>query len=182
MTKYFNLDNPAPFISARSWIMMNLNTSEVMFAKQEKIQRQVASLTKVMTAHVVLELLSEFGLDWNKVDIRVLQNSTKPHIGGTSAQLLPGDKLTVRELMFGMMLPSGNDAAQTLAIFFGNLTLLHEKKGRNAEKTKGIRSGFCVNPADANINEADYPDILEETIQTDGDGDTNGYHSYREKS
>ena len=37
MTKHFNLDNPAPFISARSWIMMNLNTSEIMFAKQEKI-------------------------------------------------------------------------------------------------------------------------------------------------
>jgi hypothetical protein len=37
MTKHFNLDNPAPFISARSWVMMNLNTSELMFAKQEKM-------------------------------------------------------------------------------------------------------------------------------------------------
>jgi len=33
MTKYFNLDNPAPFVSARSWIMMNIENSEVMFAK-----------------------------------------------------------------------------------------------------------------------------------------------------
>lgn len=66
--------------------------------------------------------------------------------------------------MFAMMLPSGNDAAQSLAIFFGHLTLLHERKGRAAEKTKGIRSGFCVNPADANIYEADFPDTVEEDL------------------
>ena len=33
MTKHFNLDNPVPFISARSWIMMNMDTKEVMYAK-----------------------------------------------------------------------------------------------------------------------------------------------------
>ena len=36
MTKFFNLDNPAPFVSAKSWVMTNLNTGEVMFAKQDK--------------------------------------------------------------------------------------------------------------------------------------------------
>lgn len=121
---------------------------------------------------MVFELLAEFGLDWNKIDVHILQSSTKPNIGGTSALLLPGDKLSVRELMFAMMLPSGNDAAQSLAIFFGHLTLLHEKKGRAAEKTKGIRSGFCINPADANIYEADFPDIVEEELsqgQLEGD-------------
>lgn len=64
-----------------------------------------------MTAHVVLDLLVKFGLDWNKVIVNVLTSSTTPMLGGTSAQLLPGDKLCVRELMFAMMLPSGNDAA-----------------------------------------------------------------------
>ena len=39
MTKYFNSDNPAPFISARSWVMMNRETKQVMFAKQENDQR-----------------------------------------------------------------------------------------------------------------------------------------------
>jgi hypothetical protein len=39
MINHFNLDNPAPFISARSWIMMNIDTGETMFAKQEKVQR-----------------------------------------------------------------------------------------------------------------------------------------------
>ena len=129
MTKHFNLDFPAPFVSARSWVMMNLTTGDMMFAKQERIQRQVASLTKIMTAYVVFDLLTKFNLDWNKVTIHVLASSTTPQLGGTSAQLLAGEKMCVRELMYAMMLPSGNDAAQSLAIYFGNLCLLHDKKG-----------------------------------------------------
>lgn len=39
MTKHFNLDNPAPYVSARSWIMTNLNTGETMYAKRESEQR-----------------------------------------------------------------------------------------------------------------------------------------------
>ena len=39
MTKFFNLDNPAPFLSARSWIMMDIDKREILFAKNEKIQR-----------------------------------------------------------------------------------------------------------------------------------------------
>jgi len=54
MTKYFNLEHPAPYVSARSWIMTNLDTGEVMYAKREKESRQVASLTKIMTFRVVL--------------------------------------------------------------------------------------------------------------------------------
>ena len=64
-----------------------------------------------MTAYVVFDLLVRFNLDWDKVFLTVLTSSTTPHLGGTSAQLLAGDKLSVHELMFAMMLPSGNDAA-----------------------------------------------------------------------
>jgi len=74
-------------------------------------------------------------------------------LGGTSAQLLPGDKICVRELMYAMMLPSGNDAAQSLAIYFGNLCLLKEKMGTSA--SKGARNGISSDP---NIYESDYPD------------------------
>ena len=58
--KFFNLDNPAPFVSARSWIMMNQDTNEVLFAKEEKVQRQVASLTNVVTCSVVFDLIEKY--------------------------------------------------------------------------------------------------------------------------
>ena len=115
-----------------------------------------------MTAYVVFDLLSRYGLDWTKVTINVLTSSTTPQLGGTSAQLLPGDKLNVKELMYAMMLPSGNDAAQSLAIYFGNFCLLRERKG-GSSGIKG-RGGMCV---DANIYEEDYPEP-EEDASDDG--------------
>ena len=91
MINHFNLDNPAPFISARSWIMMNIDTGEPMFAKQEKVQRQVASLTKIMTAYVVLDLLDKFDLDWDLTFVHILTSSTTPFLGGTTSELLARD-------------------------------------------------------------------------------------------
>jgi hypothetical protein len=75
-----------------------------------------------MTAHVVLDLLDKYDLDWESTYVNILTSSTSPILGGTTADLLPKDSLSVKELMYGMMLPSGNDAAQSLAIYFGNLT------------------------------------------------------------
>ena len=95
MTKYFNLDNPAPFISAKSWLMMNIDTHEIMFAKCEQQQRQVASLTKIVTACVVLNILEKFQIDPNLIKVNILESSTTPFLGGTSAELLAGDKISV---------------------------------------------------------------------------------------
>ena len=124
MTKYFNLDNPAPYLSARSWVMMNLDTGDIMYAKQENEKRQVASLTKIITALVILDFLSLHGLDPKKIKVNILSCCVTSRLGGTSAELLDNDTMTVFELLHGMMLPSGNDAAQALAIYFGHLKIL----------------------------------------------------------
>ena len=63
MIKHFNTDNPVPFLSARSWVMMNMDTEKIMFAKCEKQQRQVASLTKIMTTVVILDLIQKYRLN-----------------------------------------------------------------------------------------------------------------------
>lgn len=49
--------------------------------------------------------------------------SNAANLVGTTASLLIGDFLTVDELMYGMMLPSGNDAATSLALYFGTIIL-----------------------------------------------------------
>jgi len=92
-----------------------------MFAKQENQVRQVASLTKIMTAVVIQDLLEKYRLDPMNIKINILPLNTTAALGGTSAELLPNDVMSVHELMHGMMLPSGNDAAQTMATYFGNL-------------------------------------------------------------
>jgi D-alanyl-D-alanine carboxypeptidase len=111
MMKYFNLDNPAPFVSARSWVMVNMDNGEVLFAKEEKVQRQVASLTKIVTCSVVYDLVHKYEIDMQSTKVKILSSSTTEKLGGTSAELLAGDLVSIQDLMLGMMLPSGNDAA-----------------------------------------------------------------------
>ena len=72
-------------------------------------------------------------------------------MGGTSADLLAIDKVCVYELMHGMMLPSGNDAAQSLAIYFGNLMQILENKLPN-NSSQNI---------DANIYEDEYAEDID---------------------
>ena len=145
MTKYFNSDNPAPFISARSWVMMNRDTKQLMYAKQENEQRQVASLTKVMTCTIVLELLSKWKLDPSKMMVNILHPNTTEIIGGTTAELITGDRICVKELLYGMMLPSGNDAAQSLGCYFGQFVeIIDNYKKKPAECDANIKlEDFC---------------------------------------
>ncbi|TNV83654.1 hypothetical protein FGO68_gene7521 [Halteria grandinella] len=117
-------ETPAPFISASSWIIVDKTTGEVLFAKNENEQRQVASLTKIMTCVVILKLIEKFGIGEHKEIVKVLPSIST--INGTTANILPGDHLSVWELLHGMMLPSGNDAAQALALHFGLIIIRHE--------------------------------------------------------
>ena len=64
-----------------------------------------------MTATVVIEFMEKYGIKPDQTMVKILTSSTTPFLGGTSAELLPKDRLSVTELMYGMMLPSGNDAA-----------------------------------------------------------------------
>ena len=65
--------------------------------------------------------MEKYQMDPMETKIKVLTTSTTEFLGGTSAHLLAGDTMSVYELYYAMMLPSGNDAAQTLGIYFGNL-------------------------------------------------------------
>ena len=64
-----------------------------------------------MTYYSVHMIMEKYGLNADAIRIKVLESSTSPILGGTSAELLPGEKISVTELLYGMMLPSGNDAA-----------------------------------------------------------------------
>ena len=98
-----------------------------MFGRCETECRQVASLTKIMTAYVVLDIMSRFKINEHETFVKILPISAS--LIGTSASLLCFDTLSVWELLHGMMLPSGNDAAQSLAIHFGLLLLKEQYRG-----------------------------------------------------
>lgn len=102
---------------------MDRKKQEILFGRCELQLRQVASLTKIMTSLVVLNLVDEMGgscmLARTDASVQILPNAA--NLVGTTARLQADDKLTVEELLYAMMLPSGNDAATSLAIYFGCL-------------------------------------------------------------
>jgi len=98
-----------PRVSAMSWAVIDGNTGKLLFGKQEQQRREIASLTKIMTCLTVLQLSDVLALDIHVTKVNIEQGVDE--IIGTSANLKPGDRLTVWELLHGLMLPSGNDAA-----------------------------------------------------------------------
>jgi len=94
-------------ISAKTAIVYEPETQTVLFEKDADAQRLIASTTKIMTALIVLENC--------KLDDVVDITWEQAIVEGSSAYLKPGESYTVEQLLYGMMLVSGNDAATALA-------------------------------------------------------------------
>lgn len=97
-----------PEVSALSAVLMEAGTGQVLFEKDADTPRPIASVTKLMTALVVLENAS--------LTETVTVTKAAEGVEGTSLYLKAGDTLTVRELLYGLLLESGNDAAVALAV------------------------------------------------------------------
>lgn len=94
-------------LTARSAIVVDYDTGEIVYAKDVHYRQPVASTVKIMTALLALH-------DAEPSDVfTVSENAAK--VGENSMILTAGEKLTLEELLYGMMLVSGNDAAVTVA-------------------------------------------------------------------
>ncbi len=122
-----------PFVSAKSWAIADGRTGRLLFGKAESDKREIASLTKIMTAHLVMRLVSTLHVDLNRT--YTTTSEAAGAITGTRAMLDEGDRLCLMDLLYGLLLPSGNDAAIVLAEFFGSLLLKLRLKTANGGKT-----------------------------------------------
>jgi D-alanyl-D-alanine carboxypeptidase (penicillin-binding protein 5/6) len=79
----------------------------------------MASLTKIMTSVVVIQLCADYKINVNKSWFKV--SNFAANITGTSANLIENQRVTIIDLLYGLMLPSGNDAAIVLAEGFSDI-------------------------------------------------------------
>lgn len=102
---------PDPQITAQNWVIVENKTGNLLYSKMEHHSTQVASLTKIMTSYCVLNLVEQMRGPYCDIETKI--NILKPVslVSGTTANLKHNDSLSVRSLIYGMMLPSGNDAA-----------------------------------------------------------------------
>lgn len=104
---------PPPRISAPVGMVADLGTGRVLYRKGVEARRPIASLTKVMTALIVTEATDP--QDVVVVDPRAVYD--RDDFGASSTLgLRPGERMTVEDLLYGLLLTSANDAAEALAI------------------------------------------------------------------
>ena len=100
-----------PSISARSCILVCMDGGRVLYEKNADEFLPIASTTKIMTAMLVLEacaLADEVVIPPECADVE-----------GSRMELTPGERVSVEDLLYGLMLRSGNDCAVALAIHVG---------------------------------------------------------------
>ncbi len=98
-------------VSAQSAALMVVETGELIFGKDSHRQMSMASTTKIMTSLIALEACTP--------EREIIATDEMVMVEGTSMGLLTGDSVTLRALVCGMLLSSGNDAANTAAISLG---------------------------------------------------------------
>jgi serine-type D-Ala-D-Ala carboxypeptidase (penicillin-binding protein 5/6) len=109
------LDGP-PFVTARTWAIADGKTGEVLWGHDEAKPVDIASTTKIATALVIIRLAAKNPAVLNET---VTFSERADQTTGSTAGVRAGERLSVRELLYGLLLPSGNDAAVAFAEHFG---------------------------------------------------------------
>ena len=116
-------------INSRACVVIDRNTNTILYGKNENEKKKMASTTKIMTATIIIE---NCNLD-NTIEVSKKAAST----GGSRLGLKTGDKITIRDLLYGLMLRSGNDAAVALAEYAGkDIKGFSELMNKKAESLK----------------------------------------------
>ena len=125
-------------IGAQKAILLDADSGRTLYEKQPDSHSLIASTTKIMTALVVCE-------QCNVLD-RVKIPKEAVGIEGSSVYLTEGEVLTVQELLYGMMLHSGNDAATALAIYCGGTVEEFVQRMNDKAHALGLEGTHFENP------------------------------------
>lgn len=120
-----------------SEIVMEASSKRVLFGTNIHEKKYMASTTKILTALVIIE-----NCDLDEI---VTVSSETVGIEGSSIYLEAGEKLSVKDLLYGLMLRSGNDCAETLAVHCsGNIEKFAALMNETAAKIGAIESNFVT--------------------------------------
>ena len=119
-------------------IVMEVNSKRVLHERNSRNKKYMASTTKILTAFVII----------NNCNLTDVVTVTKKTVGieGSSIYLEEGEKLTVKELLYGLMLRSGNDCAETLAVHCSGSVENFAKLMNETAKSLGATNSNFINP------------------------------------
>lgn len=118
-----------PEVNSRSAIIYDRKSKEIIWGKKENERRKMASTTKIMTAIIILERCN--------LNDTVIISKKAAGTGGSRLGLKVNDKVSVGDLLYGLLLVSGNDAAVALAEYTaGNIASFAELMNNKAKELK----------------------------------------------
>lgn len=124
---------------AKSAILIEAKTGRILYSKNSSQELPMASTTKIVTAITVIE-------NCDDLDKKITISPNAVGVSGTSIYLQPNEALTIRELLYGLMLRSGNDASVALACAVaGDEKSFCEMMNETAKKI-GAKNSHFVNP------------------------------------
>lgn len=106
-----NKNNVFAYTASKAEVVLEAESGRVLYAKNENQKLPMASTTKIITAITAIENAD--------ISDEVVINEKTCNIEGSSFYLKEGDIFTLKDLLFGLMLRSGNDCAETIALYVG---------------------------------------------------------------
>lgn len=142
-------ENIAPVIKAKSAIAVDLKSGYILFEKNIYDPMAIASLTKLMTATIILEE--------NNLNDVVTVSSRAASTPGSKIWLAPGEKITVENLLNGVLINSANDAATALAEYnSGNIDDFVKKMNQKSIEL-GLYQTYFNNPTGLDSETSETP-------------------------
>ncbi|HTD05982.1 D-alanyl-D-alanine carboxypeptidase family protein [Undibacterium sp.] len=136
---------PAPSIAARSWVLLDATSSQVIASQEPTLRIEPASLTKIMTAYMVFEALKDKKLDLQQ-SVTVSTHAWKVDSSSSKMFIEPNKPVTINELLYGLIVQSGNDAAVALAeAVAGSEEAFVVQMNREVERM-GLKATHFANP------------------------------------
>lgn len=135
--------------SGESAILMDMDTNRILYADNIHRVRSVASISKVMTAVIAIES--------GRLDEKVVINESIKRAYGSAIYIQVGEEMTLRDLVYGLMLRSGNDAALAIADFVGKdefITMMNNKAEELGMKNTTFNNPSGLDEMDGNFSTA----------------------------
>ena len=130
-------------VEAKAALLMEKETGQVLFAKEEHQMLEPASVTKIMTLLLTMEAISRGELRYEDT-VTVSKNAAS--MGGSQVYLSEGEQITVEELLRAVCVSSGNDASVALAEQVSGVTELFVQQMNNRAKELGMVDTCFLNP------------------------------------
>lgn len=135
--------------NAKSAIMIEASTGEILFQKNIDEKLAPASMTKMMSMLLIMEEIEKGNLKWNEM---ITASSNASSMGGSQIFLEAGEKMTVEDMLKGISIASGNDATVAMAERIAGTEESFVKKMNQKAKKLGLKNTNFVNSTGLDID------------------------------